>query len=88
MCASLGTVSIPSHVSSQLVVFPAEVLSVFPVQTVQESPSLKYPTLQTANKEGSKISTMVFHFIDLSNNVRVGLFFEKIWISFYWFYEN
>ena len=49
VCAIFGTAFIPSHGGStlQFVASPAFILIVFPVHKTQESPLLKYPTLQT-----------------------------------------
>ena len=51
VCSSLGTVFTPSHVPLQLVSFPTDDLMVFPEQIVQESPSWKYPGLQTLKQK-------------------------------------
>ena len=50
MCSVLGRVLKPSQVVSQVVVFPAVCLTVFPGQREQASPSLKFPALQTETK--------------------------------------
>ena len=45
--SALGTVVTPSHVVSQLVAFPGDILMVFPGQGEHKSPFLKYPDWQT-----------------------------------------
>ena len=47
----LDTVVTPSHVALQLVSFLTDVLIVFPGQMEHESPSMKYPALQTKRKD-------------------------------------
>ena len=49
--SALDTVVVPSHVASQLVAFPTDVLILFSGQSEHESPSLKYPTSQTQKKK-------------------------------------
>ena len=49
--SALGTVVTPSHVVSQAVASPADILMVFPVQGEHESPFLKYPDWQTGKTQ-------------------------------------
>ena len=58
--SALGTVAIPSHVTSQLVAFPADVLrlDLSGGQGEHTSPSLKWLGLQTGNNKRTDSSCM------------------------------
>ena len=53
--SALATVVTPSHVVSQVVAFPGDILTVFPVQGEHKSPFLKYPARQSVTVKNTDL---------------------------------